>query len=225
MRKHIIEIALIALGGFTGLLAQQNIPCPGYRTEASRVDRNNVLAAREVRLCFDEHEIQQALTSVPRIKKRNPTESARRELDFGVAAAHEGPQDEALQHFVVAVQLEPYYWDSVAHLGSALVRMHQPSQALEFLIRAIMIDPRHASTRVNMAWAMLFLGKPDMAEGYARRAIGLEPDSEPANYVLAWALILQSKHSDDLRRALSIAEKRLSDASNLMMLRAADERQ
>jgi hypothetical protein len=69
-----------------------------------------------------------------------------------------------------------------------------------------------------MAWAMLLLGKPETAEGYARRAIGLVPESASANYVLAWALILESRNPDDLARALSIAAKRLTDASSLKQI-------
>jgi tetratricopeptide (TPR) repeat protein len=140
MRRHMIEIALMGLTA-SSAVAQQNIPCPDYTTEVNRIDRNNALAARGVRLCLDDREIQPALTSVPRIK-RNPAESARRELDFGVAAAKEGLQEKALQHFVAAVQIDAYYWGGVAHLGSALVRVWQSSQALEFLLRAMQIAPQ-----------------------------------------------------------------------------------
>jgi Flp pilus assembly protein TadD len=216
MRRHVIEIALVALAGGSAV-AQQNIPCPEYMTDLSRIDPQDPLYAREVQLCLDDQEIPQEPISAQRMR-RTP-KAARQEVELGMAAAHNKLHEEALQHFVEAVRIDQYYWDGVSHLGGALVRMHQPSQALEFLMRAMMIDSRQASTHVNMAWAMLFLGKPAMAEGYARRALGLAPESEAANYVLSWALILQSRRSDDLSRALGIAKRRLPDASNLMMLR------
>jgi len=217
MHKHIGRFTFLTLAA-GAVMGQQNIPCPDYGTVASRVQ-----SAREVRLCLDDHENPQKPLSAKRIRRRIP-DPARHELELGVTAAQNRLNEEALQHFVEAVRIDPYYWDAVAHLGSALVRLREPSQALEFLMRAMMIEPRQVSTHVDMAWAMLFLGKPDMAEGYARHALEVAPESEPANYVLAWALILQSRHSDDLVRALSIAKRRLPDASNLMVLPVADER-
>jgi tetratricopeptide (TPR) repeat protein len=217
MKQCIVRIAAITLTLGLPAMAQENIPCPAYQDRVSRVDVpfRGTPAIKDVELCLDDEESPRQLESLRRIKSRTPAD-ARKELELGVDAAHRGLDEDARQHFIEAVQIDPFYWEGLAHLGAVMVRLHQPSQALEILLRAIMIDPQPASTHSNMAWATLLLGNPGIAEGYARRGVMLAPSSEAANYVLGWALILQAPKSPEALSALSVAKRRFSDASKLM---------
>jgi tetratricopeptide (TPR) repeat protein len=215
MEYRIVRTIAITLAGCLSAFAQQNTPCPSYQKSMRLLDDPypDVPSIKEVKLCLDDQESPPERHS-NRTSRTIPI-GAREQLALGVDCARKGLDEEARQHFVEAVEIDPFYLEAVAHLGAAMVRLHQPSQALEFLLRAIMIDRWQSSTHSNMAWAMLQLGKSDFAEGYARQAVALAPSSEAANYVLAWTLILQLRRSPEASNALSIAERRFLDAPRL----------
>jgi hypothetical protein len=88
MRCRIAEIAPIALAGCLFAFAQQNIPCPGYKSDVTRLDVpfRSIQSIREVALCLDDQELPQERIFSQRIRRRT-TADARREVELGVDAA------------------------------------------------------------------------------------------------------------------------------------------
>ena len=96
-------------------------------------------------------------------------------VDLGTALQMQGRNDDALQVFGKAIQLDPRQPDASFRAGALLNQLGRHSEALEHLDRSGELLPNHAETLQARAWALYHLNRWEEAFAEAKRAHGLDP--------------------------------------------------
>jgi tetratricopeptide (TPR) repeat protein len=97
---------------------------------------------------------------------------------------------EAIEHHLVALEIDPALRDSLTNLGLILSDGGRPAEALPLLERASLLWPDDADTRVNHAICLARLGRMHDARTAFLGAITIEPDNAKHRY--NHAMLLES---------------------------------
>jgi tetratricopeptide (TPR) repeat protein len=81
--------------------------------------------------------------------------------------------DEAIEHYGLALQIEPDFVDAIINLCTVLGLKGRYDQTLELLQRALRVEPDSPLVRYSMGIAMVKNGKPQQAADYFRTALDL----------------------------------------------------
>jgi Tfp pilus assembly protein PilF len=202
MKKCAFGVFLISCLVFGRLQAQsRGTDCDGT-PPAHWLDRNgNVLPEYrewdpgQCAAAASPHPSSPAAISVKSLAHK-PSKEARKEYARGMQDSRRGHSDEAVQHLLEAIRLDPDFLDAQNELGVLYVRMGRADLALAYLDRALALEPNVAVLHTNKASALVTLNRPAEAEPEARRAIQLDPSSPEANYMLGVTLMMQQKTSE-----------------------------
>lgn len=105
---------------------------------------------------------------------------------LGWLAYLDGHPDTALDHYRVAIEIEPFY-DKLHHqMGLALGQLGQLPQAIDQLRLALRINPQRADSCYFLALAFRQQNKPAEALPYAKKAVELTSSGNP-DFLLALA--------------------------------------
>jgi tetratricopeptide (TPR) repeat protein len=112
---------------------------------------------------------------------------ARREFDKGSEALEEEKNDEAMKHFLRAVEIYPKYGMAWNYLGVLAMNKGETASGAELFDKAIDADPQCGPAYVNRAKTLM--SKPDIkrAEEDLTKAVALNPTNVPALLLLATA--------------------------------------
>ena len=113
--------------------------------------------------------------------------------NLGVALAEEGKNDQAVTHYLAAIDINPHHADSHSNLGVALAAEGKNEEAIAQYLAAIKINQDHYSAHSNLGVALAAQGKKEEAIAHYLEAIKINPDYADAHYNLANLLLKQGQ--------------------------------
>lgn len=96
---------------------------------------------------------------------------------------------EAIEHFQLAVQLQPDSAEAENNLGAALLEAGRVDDAIDHFTRSTQLSPALDHAHANLGRALLHAGQPGAAVEHLRVAVRLDPDNPDHRDALGVALI------------------------------------
>jgi len=154
-----------------------------------------------------------------RLAVRTPVEPALGEGPALAASAHTGlgialvrcdEDDEAIEHFRKAIELDPDAPDALPrlHLASLLVTLGREGEAIEVCLDALRGNPDLRDAHYHVAGLLAKTGRLDAAAHHLREALRINPDDADALVGLAGVFLEQDRLTESidlLRQAVRIA--------------------
>jgi tetratricopeptide (TPR) repeat protein len=112
---------------------------------------------------------------------------------LGVALAAEGENEEAIVHYLAAIEINPYYSKAHSNLGVALAAQGKNEEAIAHYLAAIKINPDQEETHSNLGVVLAAQGRNEEATAHYLVAIKINPNYDDAYYNLANLFIKQGK--------------------------------
>jgi tetratricopeptide (TPR) repeat protein len=113
--------------------------------------------------------------------------------NLGIALAVQGDSDDAIQHFDLALQINPDDAKVLNNLGKVLVAKGKLNEAIQYLDRAIQLNPDEAEAYNNLGVVLAGQGKFDEGIQQYKRSLQLKPDYIDALFNLGNAMATQGK--------------------------------
>jgi len=108
--------------------------------------------------------------------------------NLGVALQDEGRIDEAIDHYLKALQINPYYEKAHYNLGVALQDEGRIDEAIDHYLKGLQINPDDEKAHYNLGIALQGEGRVDEAIDHYLKALQINPYYEKAHYNLGIAL-------------------------------------
>jgi tetratricopeptide (TPR) repeat protein len=127
--------------------------------------------------------------------------------NLGSHLYHKGHLEQAMEHYQMAIQLNPNDAEVLSNLGGALDAQGRLEEAIETLRQAIQIDPNHFDAQYNLGIALADKGRFDEAIANYYRAIQIKPGSASVRNNLGVALFNMGQFDEAIetyRRAIRI---------------------
>jgi tetratricopeptide (TPR) repeat protein len=138
--------------------------------------------------------------------KKSP-QKARPYNNLGAALADEGHYNEAIAHYRIALEINPYYPNAYANLGLTLAKQGKVAEGITQLLKALQIKPKDHETLSNLGVALLMQERYEEANKYLSEAIEINPHFAKAHNNLGVVLRRQNRFQesmDHLRSALQL---------------------
>ncbi len=145
-------------------------------------------------------------------------EKARPHLNLGLALAVRDRTEEAIDHYLKSLDLNPNYVEAHNNLGMALKEQGRIDEAIAHYVKAIQLDPNFAEAHNNLGMAIKETGKINEAIQHYRRALQISPTDVEAHNNLGVALKEQGRLNEAIqhyRRALQINPMNVKAHNNL----------
>lgn len=173
---------------FSGLASRQyslTVHAEGYRDSFQMID---LLTATSDYVNID---LVPDVVMAPRPKRifayidASVPASARKEFEKGVAALEARKTRAAVQHFEIAMQLHPTFFEAELGLGTAYMDLSEWENAEASLRRAIVINPKNPNALCALGEVYLHAGRLVEAEKTLRNGLTLENRSWKGHFALA----------------------------------------
>jgi protein O-mannosyl-transferase len=105
-------------------------------------------------------------------------------LNLGNVLAKRDEIDQAIQHYLRAVELKPDFFKALCNVGSHFLERGELEKAIHYYSDALKINPDHAGAHFKLAEAFAEKGKLNEAIEHNLMAISLQPDYPMAHYNL-----------------------------------------
>jgi len=112
----------------------------------------------------------------------------RANINLGAALDNQGRTEEAIEHYLQALQLKPDYDKAHYNLGFALDNQGRTEEAIEHYLQALRIKPDYVEAHNNLGNALNNQGRTEEAIEHYLQALQLKPDYDKAHYNLGNAL-------------------------------------
>ena len=122
------------------------------------------------------------------------SKQAFKEYKKGRAALRKGENENALDHFQNAIQIDPEFTDAHNDLGFVLANLGNTGEAAEQFKKAVDLAPDHNTAVGNLSVVFYMLERYQDAISLARRALKINPRLPGVRYVLGLSLIVE--HGD-----------------------------
>lgn len=139
--------------------------------------------------------------------------------NLGVALAHEGRLDEALEHFRLVLQDSPKHMETLINIGGIHLSRGDAGEALKAFTSALSVWDVPL-VRANLAVAYLQLEQLDNAERELRKALAMNPNMPDALTNLGSLLLRQERYEESAqasRQALELSPEFAMAANNLAL--------
>jgi tetratricopeptide (TPR) repeat protein len=107
---------------------------------------------------------------------------------LGNALTDRGETDQAIDHYRMAVEIDPGYAPAQHNLGRALAGRGQIDEAIVHYQQALAIKPNYAEAHSNLGFALASRDRVDEAIAHYRQALAIKPDLAEAHNNLGNAL-------------------------------------
>ncbi len=144
--------------------------------------------------------------------------------NLGTALAARGQGDEAMAHFLKALEIKPDYAQGHYNLGFALFRRGQIDEAIEQYCKALEIEPDYLEAQFYLANVLAGRRQFEEAIPHYRKALEIQPDSAELHMDLGIALAGLGQVDEAIthyRKALEINPDYAEAHSNLGLTLAA----
>jgi len=138
--------------------------------------------------------------------------------NLGLALSAAGRQDEAIEHFHRALEINPRFVQAINNLGQAYEKKGRRAAAVEQYLEAIRIDPRFADARYNLGNIFAQQGLTKKAVEHYRLALQSRPADPEILNNLGTALAAKGESAEAVRlyrKALEISPDAIKIKSNL----------
>jgi tetratricopeptide (TPR) repeat protein len=120
------------------------------------------------------------------------SENAVAHYSLALAAGDDGRTEEAIQHYIEALRIEPQYPEAHYNLGNALAKNGEMNEAVVQYLETLRINPQHPKAHYNLGLAFVSQGKSDEAILHYREALHIDPTFVEAHNSLG--IQYQAKH-------------------------------
>jgi len=127
--------------------------------------------------------------------------------NLGVELDKQDRLEEAVEHFLKALQIKPDYVDAHYSLGVVLEKQGRKEAAMDHYLQALRINPNYVRAQYNIGLSLSKQGRLEEAVDYYMQALRINPEYVDAHYNLANILIKQGRTReaiDHYRRVLRI---------------------
>jgi len=118
---------------------------------------------------------------------------ARPHSNLGKALSERNMKDEALQNFLMAIQLNPNYVEAIYNLGSLYGELGKTDKAIVQYRKAVEVNPNYVKAHNNLGLALLGQDKTDEALKNFQQALQIDPNFVAAHLNMGLALSKQGK--------------------------------
>jgi Tfp pilus assembly protein PilF len=136
--------------------------------------------------------------------------------NLGLLLTQTGRSDEAMTHFLKALDINPVYSRAHNNLGNLLMQINRTDEAAVHFRKALEINPNYAETHTNLGTLLVKTGRADEAAFHFRRALEIDSNDVKAHNNLG-NILLQTGRTDEaafhFRRALDVNPS-LAEAHN-----------
>jgi len=149
------------------------------------------------------------------------SENAVAHNNLGVCLRSKGRDNEAMEHYQKALDLNPYYAEAYQNIGNILAESGLLGEAVVRYNAALAISPRSVGVRCHLGAALAAQGRYEDAIRQWSEVIGVQPDKVAVLKRLAWTLATCPDDSvRDGPRAAALAERavRLTDGRDARAL-------
>jgi tetratricopeptide (TPR) repeat protein len=115
---------------------------------------------------------------------------------LGISLGALGRQQEAIEHWKQAIQIEPDYAEAHYNLGVALMHMGNLEDAIEHYEQALRIKPDYAEAHNNLGVVLMGLGRAPEAAAQFEQVLRLNPASAGTHNNLGNALLRAGRIQD-----------------------------
>lgn len=123
-------------------------------------------------------------------------ERAQAHYELGVLLEEAGQITEAIEHYRIAIDLNPMLAEAHINLGAALASLGDLNGAIGVYRAALRLHPQLAEAHFNWGNALVAQDKMDEAIEHYQQAIALQPSHALAHYNLANALATKKRLSE-----------------------------
>jgi len=117
------------------------------------------------------------------------TDNCLANYNLGLALEYKGRLNEAINHYRMAVEINPNYAEAHNNLGTALFQQGKTDAAIPHFQEALKIKPHFADAHYNLGNALLQNGDADEAITQFQAAVQIDPGYAPAHNNLGDALL------------------------------------
>lgn len=145
-------------------------------------------------------------------------QKARPHYNLGVFLDKQHRTEEAIQHYLQAIQIKPDYAEAHVNLGNALNKQKKTKKAIAHYSQAIRIKPDFAEAYSNLGNVLESMGKTEKAIANYSKALKINPDFEKAHYNLGTILDKQGRTEEAIEhylKALKIRADYIEAHNNL----------
>ncbi len=121
------------------------------------------------------------------IVSKNP-QSFVAQVNLGFALADRGMSNDAVRHYMKALQINPSDTEAHNNLGLALAAQGKHDEAIKHYMATLNINPNHVKALNNLGLAMALQGRIDEAVSLYTKALKIDPDFAGTHHNLGLAL-------------------------------------
>jgi len=143
--------------------------------------------------------------------KKSPNK-ARPHNNLGEALANLEKTDEAMSHYLKALQIKPDYPDALNNIGIAVGKKGKADEAIEYYFKALKINPDFPDALNNLGVALKRKGEANEAIKHFLRALKLKPDYASAHNNLGVALSEKGETQKAINHYLKALQIKPDDA-------------
>ncbi len=122
--------------------------------------------------------------------------------NLGVALNKQGRTDEAIDHYLQALQIKPDYENAHYNLGIALNEQGRTAEAIDHYLQALRIKPDYEKAHYNLGNPLYKQGRTEEAIEHYLQALRIKPDYEKAHNNLGYALDKQGRTKEAIEHYL-----------------------
>ena len=122
--------------------------------------------------------------------------------NLGVALYDQGRTEEAIEHYLQALRMEPKYLKTYNNLGIALNKIGHTEEAIEYYLQALRIKPDYLDAHYNLGDALIKQDRTEEAIEHYLQALRIKPDYEEAYNNLGVALNRQGRTEEAIEHYL-----------------------
>ena len=128
----------------------------------------------------------------------------RANINLGAALDNQGRTEEAIEHYLQALQLKPDYDKAHYNLGNALDNLGRTEEAIEHYLQALRINPDYDEAHNNLGNALKKRGRTEEAIEHYLQALRIKPDYVEAHNNLGNALNNQGHTEEAIEHYLQV---------------------
>jgi Tfp pilus assembly protein PilF len=126
--------------------------------------------------------------------------------NLGLLFANKGRNDEAMAHYLKALEIDPNDGDVHHNLGLLLAMLGRPDEAMAHYLKALELNTDHAETHYNFGLLLANMGRPDEAMAHYLKALEINPNHAKTHNNLGLLLMNMGRPDEAMAHYLKALE-------------------